>query len=152
MTSPIDGGILGRRYNRTLHGRSRYRVADVPHHNVVRLYRSPGQNDALDIFVRAGTPVKAIHGGAVTRVVEPDGRMGCVYVQLGRSITVYAHLHVKPNIKVGVTVKEGQTIGYVGKVLDDPHLHLEMAPEGRPCVGRTPAALAQAMDDAINAQ
>ena len=149
MQSPLEGGILGRRYNSTLHGRSVYRKRDVRGHNVVKGYSRPGTGDALDIFVPAGTPVRAMHSGHITRIVQPLGRLGCVYVEAKDVITIYAHLHIRELVKVGDEVEEGQLLGWVGRILNDPHLHLEVWIKGKALAERTPRALAEKINLAI---
>lgn len=147
MTSPIRGGITGRRYNRTLHGRSVHRKTDVPGHNVVLGYSRPGVGDALDVFVPAGEPVYAMHDGRINRVADRGGRLSCIYVA-GKSVTtVYAHLHIRERIKLGMLVHEGELIGWVGRKLRDPHLHLEVWMGGRALAARKPDELAGMIED-----
>lgn len=99
LLSPMPSLDLRRlRLNRTLHGRSVYRPQDVPGHNVVKGYSTPGVGDALDLFCAAGT----------------------------RWLTVYAHLHVREALRVGDVIEAGTLIGWVGRVIKDPHLHLEI--------------------------
>jgi hypothetical protein len=51
------------------------------------------------------------------------------------SRTLYAHLRDEPDVKVGENVTQGQVIGRVGTTGlapgGKPHLHFEMAPDGR---------------------
>lgn len=142
MVSPLRLGIGNRRYNRTLHGRSVYRKADVPGHNIVLGYSRPGVGDALDIFVLAGEPVIAMHGGRIDRIADRDGRLACIYVAGKGVTTVYAHLHIHEKIKLGSSVREGERIGWVGRKLNDPHLHLEVWADGKCVSARTPKELA----------
>lgn len=118
------------RVNRTLHGRSVHRKRDVRGHNVILGYSRPGTGDGVDLFAPAGTPIVAMHAGKVTRVADRDGRLSCTYLvgKKGdlRVTSVYAHLHLKDYIVVGAEVHEGQVIGYIGRELNDPHLHLEL--------------------------
>lgn len=142
MISPMRGGIVGRRYNKTLHGRSVYRTGDVPGHNVVMGYSRPGLGDALDIFIYAGEPVYAMHDGRINRIADRGGRLSCVYVA-GRGVTtVYAHLHIRERIRLGMQVHEGELIGWVGRKLRDPHLHLEMWVGGKALAAPTASLLA----------
>jgi len=142
MISPLKNGIANRRYNKTLHGRSVYRKTDVPGHNVVLGYSRPGVGDALDVFVMAGEPVFAMHGGRINRIADRDGRLACIYVAGKGVTTVYAHLHIHEKIKLGMTVREGECIGWVGRKLKDPHLHLEVWTNGKSVSARTPSQLA----------
>jgi murein DD-endopeptidase MepM/ murein hydrolase activator NlpD len=148
MTGPLNGGILGRRYNRTLHGRSVYRPKDVPGHNVILGYSRPGTGDALDIFVPAGEPVFAMHDGRVGRIADRGGRLSCIYVA-GRGVTtVYAHLHIRERIRLGMRIHEGELIGWVDRKLDDPHLHLEVWIGGKALSGRRPSKLTLSTSEA----
>jgi murein DD-endopeptidase MepM/ murein hydrolase activator NlpD len=134
---PLEGGLLGHKFNRTLHGRSRYRPANVTHHNVVHGYRTPGVYDAIDVFGRpgeviAGTPVLAMHSGTVTTVTEVGKaynqihRSDCLYITSPEYLSVYCHIHLKDGLGLGSVVQAGDVIGYVDRQLADPHLHLEL--------------------------
>jgi murein DD-endopeptidase MepM/ murein hydrolase activator NlpD len=132
--------------NSTLHGRSIPRNEDVPGHNVIKGYSAPSGRrvgDGVDLFVPAGTPVYAMHEGTIIRMAEPEGRLGCLYIEnreLG-VLTVYAHLNVKDALRVGDEVEEGQVIGHVNRQLKHPHLHLEMWVHGNAVASRTPGGL-----------
>lgn len=143
FTSPLAGVITARRLNRTLHGRSVHRKEDVPGHNVILGYSRPGIGDALDLFAAAGEPVYSMHSGRVVRVADRDGRLSCVYVSGAGITTVYAHLNIRERIKQGAVVSEGEIIGWVGKKLADPHLHLEVWVGGRSVSARKPVLLAE---------
>jgi murein DD-endopeptidase MepM/ murein hydrolase activator NlpD len=112
---------------------------------VIRGYRTPGVGDALDIFVPRGTGVRAMHGGWITRIAEPTGRLGCVYVEDHGLGSVYAHLHVAADLRLGAWVKEGTWLGWVGWILKDPHLHLELWIDGKAVSARSSAELAKKM-------
>jgi murein DD-endopeptidase MepM/ murein hydrolase activator NlpD len=133
------------RLNRTLHGRSVHRAKDVPGHNVVYGYSRRGTGDGVDLFCAAGTEVYAMHPGAVTRIADRFGKLACVYVQGAGVLTVYAHLHIKPSLNKGDIVRRGQVIGYVGRKLKDPHLHLEVIVGGEPIHGATPRHFVEAL-------
>ncbi|MEN6372299.1 MAG: M23 family metallopeptidase [Armatimonadota bacterium] len=142
MISPIKGGIVNHRYNKTLHGRSVYRKTDVPGHNVVLGYSRPGTGDGLDIFTNAGEQVFAMHGGRINRIADREGLLAGIYVAGKGVTTVYAHLHIHEKINLGTVVHEGECIGWVGRKLADPHLHLEVWIDGKSISARTPAQLA----------
>jgi len=144
MHTPLgNGGIAACRVNKTLHGRSVYRKQDVPHHNVVKGYSTPGTGDAVDLFCASGTPVYAMHDGTVSRVVDPGGRLSCLYVANAQYTTIYAHLGGIPeHLHVGDRVTSGEQIGVVGDVIADPHLHLEMWENGKAISASTPSGLA----------
>lgn len=149
LTSPLRGGVLGRRYNRTLHGRSVHRKIDVPGHNVVVGYSRPGTGDALDIFARAGEPVFAMHDGKIDRLADRDGRLSCIYVTGNATTTVYAHLHIKETVKLGMQVHKGELIGWVGRKLWDPHLHLEVWLDEKVVSAKTPELLAAQIEELV---
>lgn len=133
--------IVKKRYNRTLHGRSVYRKMSVPGHNVFMGYNARN-GDGLDIFCEAGTEVRAMHDGVIVEL-EYTGRNGRVQIKDSNDTrSMYAHIHVKPTLKIGSLIKAGQVIGYVGRVLRDPHLHLELWVEGKAISGKTPTFLA----------
>jgi murein DD-endopeptidase MepM/ murein hydrolase activator NlpD len=113
-------------------------------------YSRPGKGDALDIFELAGEPVFAMHSGKITRVADKDGLLSCVYITGGGFITVYAHLHIHDGLTPGVKVTAGQCIGWVGRKLKDPHLHLEVWSNGKALSAPTPGELAVKIDMLID--
>ena len=150
LNSPLKGGLAGRRFNRTLHGRSVHRRQDVPGHNVVLGYSRPGTGDALDVFVPAGEPVYAMHDGVVNRIADRGGRLSCIYVAGFGVTTVYAHIHIRGRIRLGTKIKAGEVIGWVDRKLNDPHLHLEVWTGGSVISGRTPSELAASISNALS--
>ena len=146
---PLDGNILVLRKNKKLHGRSVYRSKDVPGHNVVHGYNKPGTGDALDLFTCAGMPVYAMHDGRVLHVGERAGKLACVYLVGGDYFTVYAHLHIRDEVVVGAEIERGQVIGYVGKKVSDPHLHLEVWKDETALSGTTARMLAAKIKNEI---
>jgi murein DD-endopeptidase MepM/ murein hydrolase activator NlpD len=65
----------------------------------------------------------------------------------GRGVTtVYAHLHIRERIRLGMRIHEGELIGWVGRILDDPHLHLEVWMNGKSLAARRPEKVAQRID------
>lgn len=150
MISPLLGGIMGRRYNRTLHGRSVYRKADVPGHNVVMGWSKPGVGDALDVFVPAGAPVFAMHAGRINRIADRGGRLSCIYIAGKGITTVYAHLHIRERIALGMRIHEGDLIGWVGRELKDPHLHLEVWSNGHSITATNARSLATKINSLLS--
>ena len=143
MILPLKGNILARRSNRTLHGRSVYRPKDVPGHNVILGYSRPGIGDAIDLFGPAGEPVFAMHDGRIDRIADRGGRLSCIYIAGKGVTTVYAHLHIRERITLGMPIHEGEMIGWVGRVLADPHLHLEVWTGGKTLAAPTVSGLAR---------
>jgi murein DD-endopeptidase MepM/ murein hydrolase activator NlpD len=138
MKPPLPFDIRKLRVNRTLHGRSRYRKANVSGHNVFLYYSTPGKGDGLDLFCPAGTPVFAMHSGRVTRIsTSRNSRNTYVMVEGGGFYSFYAHIHAKESLKVGDSVKTGQILGWVGRILNDAHVHLEAGKGGVPVSAST---------------
>jgi len=132
LESPLPKDIRKLRVNNTLHGRSVWRKQNVRGHNVIHGYDSPGKGDGLDLFVPHGTPVRACHDGRITRIAEPLGRLGCVYVEGSKVFTAYAHLHVRECLKLRDIISAGTLLGWVnGKIIHNPHLHLEIWENGK---------------------
>jgi murein DD-endopeptidase MepM/ murein hydrolase activator NlpD len=147
LTNPLPNKLTSYRRNRTLHGRTIYRPVNVEGHNCYKGFSHPGTGDALDVFAPAGTPVKAMHAGRVTHIGEREGAKCVVYIEGVQDtvdvVTVYAHLHLKDSLHEGSAVISGLVIGYVGKLVKDPHLHLEVWIDGHSISGKTPTALAK---------
>jgi len=148
LRQPLEKKISELKYNNTLHGRSVYRKTSVPGHNVFLGYTARN-GDGLDLYTKAGSPVFAMSAGTV-EVMEPSGRNGRVLIRNTEYRIMYAHVHVvSPSIKVGATVKAGQCIGYVGRFLRAPHLHLEVWHNGMAVSGNTPKKLAENIENLI---
>ena len=83
----------------------------------------------VDFAAPQGTPVLAAGAGKV-RMAGPNGGYG-IFVRLDHTSEIgtgYAHLsRLGPGIKPGVTVRQGQVIGFVGStgMSTGPHLHYE---------------------------
>ena len=88
----------------------------------------------VDYAASTGTPIKASGDGKVTFVGRKGGYGKTVVIKHGQQYTtLYAHLNgYKRGIKRGKWVKQGQTIGYVGKtgLATGPHLHYEFRVNG----------------------
>lgn len=89
----------------------------------------------VDFRAATGTPIPAAGAGRV--VARGYNRGHGNYIKLrhnGSYETLYAHLSkfVK-NVKVGTTVRQGQTIGYAGStgMSTGPHLHYEIIKDGK---------------------
>lgn len=149
----IDGDITKCRLNNTLHGRSVYRIKDVPGHNVFRAYNSPGRGDGLDVFTSKKTPapagacVYATHTGQIVECSSANTKLAHLRlngVQNGHEIeTVYAHIKFKPGVVSGVHVLAGECIGWIGNLLADPHLHVEVWIDDVALSGKKPIDLAK---------
>ena len=89
----------------------------------------------VDFAARTGTPIRAVGDGRITHAGWKGGYGRLVEVSHGGAMkTRYAHLRrYGPGIRRGVSVKKGQTIGYVGcsGLCSGPHLHYEMWQDNR---------------------
>ena len=146
LLSPFRGlGKLTKfKVNRTLHGRSVYRKTNVRGHNVFKGYSNPGVGDAIDLFCPAGTEVYAMHSGRIT--VRGKGTLSENVFLTGvqssiEVVTVYAHIKTKDSLKSGSTVTAGQVIGWVNRLLKNPHLHLEIWIDDKVLTEGTPSKL-----------
>jgi murein DD-endopeptidase MepM/ murein hydrolase activator NlpD len=100
--------------------------------------RSGGRTHrAIDIMAPRGTPVLAISDGRIVR--KHHNRLGGKVLYLrspdGRYAFYYAHLmDYAPGIAEGVTVLQGDTLGYVGNTGNArhtaPHLHFQIIEAG----------------------
>ncbi len=90
----------------------------------------------VDYPAPVGTPVLATRGGVVAFQGVAGGYGRLIRLTHGSGFeTRYAHLQKwSPGLHVGVTVRAGQIIGYVGESgkATGPHLHYEVRLFGRP--------------------
>ncbi|KAF3981659.1 MAG: peptidoglycan DD-metalloendopeptidase family protein [Methylococcales symbiont of Hymedesmia sp. n. MRB-2018] len=88
----------------------------------------------VDYAAKTGTPIKTTGNGKITFRGRKGGYGRVVIVQHGQKYSsLYAHMSsFRKGQKVGSTVKQGQTIGYVGKsgLATGPHLHYEFRVNG----------------------
>ncbi len=88
----------------------------------------------VDYAAAIGTPVQASGDGKVIHVGTKGGYGKTIIIQhANRYTTLYGHLNgYRKGIKRGMRVKQGQTIGYVGKtgLATGPHLHYEFRVNG----------------------
>lgn len=101
----------------------------------------------VDYAAKTGTPIRAAGDGKIIFRGKKGGYGRTVIIQHGQTYTtLYAHLsrYIK-KVKKGSRVKQGQTIGYVGKsgMATGPHLHYEFRVNGvhrNPLTVKLPAA------------
>lgn len=88
----------------------------------------------VDYAAPHGTPIRATANGKIIHAGNKGGYGRTVVVQHGESYsTLFAHMsRFARGIKNGVKIKQGQTIGYVGKtgLATGPHLHYEFRING----------------------
>lgn len=86
----------------------------------------------VDYAAKRGTPVMAAGDGKVVKAAYDKYNGHHVFIQHGEKyVTKYLHF-TKRAVKRGQTVKQGQTIGYVGStgLASGPHLHYEFLVDG----------------------
>jgi len=83
-----------------------------------------------DFAAPMGTPIMASGDGIITRAKWCGGGGNCIQIKHNKTYeTVYAHMkNFAYGIRVGLRVKQGQIIGYVGSTGNStgPHLHYEV--------------------------
>tara|TARA_Y100001936_G_scaffold248273_1_gene295763 strand:- start:99 stop:1385 length:1287 start_codon:yes stop_codon:yes gene_type:complete len=88
-----------------------------------------------DFAAPMGTPIMASGDGIIKKAGWCGGGGNCIKIKHNSTYqTVYAHMSkFARGIKVGVRVKQGQTIGYVGSTgkSTGPHLHYEVIVNGK---------------------
>jgi murein DD-endopeptidase MepM/ murein hydrolase activator NlpD len=95
--------------------------------------RTGHKHEALDILAPRGTPVLAVAEGNVAKLFDSK-QGGLTVYQFDNSqqyAFYYAHLdHYAPNLKEGMLLRKGDTLGYVGTSgdapKDTPHLHFSV--------------------------
>ncbi len=96
--------------------------------NKIRVHRG------VDYAAPRGTPIKATGDGKVIYLGRKGGYGKTIILKHGEKYsTLYAHMsRYKRGLKRGQRVKQGQTIGYVGKtgLATGPHLHYEFRVNG----------------------
>lgn len=101
-------------------------------HPIVRAYR---EHHGVDYGAPTGTPVSAIADGTVTMARWNNGYGN--YVEMRHSgglVSGYGHLsRFGAGVKTGRSVRQGQTVGYVGStgMSTGPHLHFQIKQNGK---------------------
>ncbi|MDR2032921.1 MAG: M23 family metallopeptidase, partial [Azoarcus sp.] len=100
-------------------------------HPVLKNWRN---HRGVDFGAPTGTPVRATSNGAVSFIGAQRGYGNIIVLRhRGAVSTAYAHLSAfAPNLRVGDTVEQGETIGRVGATgrATGPHLHYEVRIDG----------------------
>ena len=98
------------------------------------VFKTKRPHRGVDYAASTNTPIKAAGDGRVKFAGWQNGYGNVVYIQHPSNIvTVYAHQNkIRRGLKKGQTVKQGQTIGYVGQTgwATGPHLHYEFRVNG----------------------
>jgi murein DD-endopeptidase MepM/ murein hydrolase activator NlpD len=128
LRAPVDFTRISSRFNL----RRRHPVL-----NTIRAHKG------VDYAAPHGTPVRATADGKITHAGNKGGYGRTVVIQHGESYsTLFAHMsRFARGIKRGAKIRQGQTIGYVGKtgLATGPHLHYEFRVNG---VHRNPLKIA----------
>jgi hypothetical protein len=102
-------------------------------HPISRVYR---QHQGVDYGAPSGTKVAAIADGTVTKAGRSGGYGNLVEIRhAGGLSSRYGHLSgYGPGVRSGRSIRQGQTIGYVGSTgySTGPHLHFEVRRNGKP--------------------
>jgi murein DD-endopeptidase MepM/ murein hydrolase activator NlpD len=102
-------------------------------HPISRVYR---QHQGVDYGAPTGTSVSAIADGTVTMARWNGGYGNFVQLRHSRGLgSCYGHLsRYGAGVKAGRSVRQGQTVGYVGTtgLSTGPHLHFEVRQGGKP--------------------
>ena len=119
MKTPINGARLSSRFGMRKHPISGYN----------KMHRG------TDFAAPMNTPIMASGDGIITRAKWCGGGGNCIQIKHNSTYqTIYAHMSkFARGIKVGVRVKQGQIIGFVGStgVSTGPHLHYEVIANGK---------------------
>ena len=114
MKSPINGARLSSAFGMRKHPIDGYNK----------------MHKGTDFAAPMGTPIMASGDGVITRAKWCGGGGNCIQIKHNSTYqTVYAHMkNFARGIKVGLRVKQGQIIGYVGSTGNStgPHLHYEV--------------------------
>ena len=108
----------------------------------------------VDFRASTGTPIPAAGAGRVVARSYNRGHGNYVKIRHNGSYeTLYAHMSkFAKGVNVGTTVRQGQTIGYVGStgISTGPHLHYEIIKDGvhvNPMTVKLPAISNLGKDD-----
>ena len=119
MKTPINGARLSSAYGMRKHPIDGYNK----------------MHKGTDFAAPSGTPIMASGDGVITRAKWCGGGGNCIKIKHNSTFqTVYAHMkNFARGIKVGLRVKQGQIIGYVGSTgkSTGPHLHYEVIENGK---------------------
>ena len=100
-------------------------------HPILKTWRS---HKGVDYAASKGTPIRATADGTVQHVGTKGGYGKAVIIShAGRFSTLYGHMSgYKKGLRSGKSIKQGDTIGYIGStgLATGPHLHYEFQVDG----------------------
>ena len=100
-------------------------------HPILHRFKS---HKGVDYAASTGTPIKATGNGKIAFRGRKGGYGKTIVIEHGNQYsTLYAHLSRFSKARTGKRVKQGDTIGYVGKtgLATGPHLHYEFRVNNR---------------------
>ncbi len=119
MKTPINGARLSSPYGMRKH----------PIDGFNKMHRG------TDFAAPMGTPIMASGSGIIKKAGWCGGGGNCIVIKHNSTYqTIYAHMSkFAKGMRIGVRVKQGQTIGYVGSTgkSTGPHLHYEVLINGK---------------------
>ncbi|MDA9687567.1 M23 family metallopeptidase [Candidatus Pelagibacter sp.] len=119
MKTPINGARLSSKFGMRKHPIDGYNK----------------MHKGTDFAAPVNTPIMASGDGVITRAKWCGGGGNCIKIKHNSTYqTVYAHMSkFASGIKVGIRVKQGQIIGFVGSTgkSTGPHLHYEVIENGK---------------------
>jgi len=119
MKTPINGARLS----------SKFGIRKHPIDGYNKMHRG------TDFAAPAGTPIMASGNGIIVKAQWCGGGGNCIKIKHNSIYsTIYAHMkNFASGIKVGVRIKQGKVIGYVGSTgkSTGPHLHYEVIKNGK---------------------
>jgi murein DD-endopeptidase MepM/ murein hydrolase activator NlpD len=114
LRTPVEFGRISSRFSK-----NRF-------HPILKKWRS---HKGVDYAASKGTPIRATADGTIKQVGNNGGYGKTVIIShAGRFSTLYAHMSgYKKGVRSGSSIKQGETIGYVGStgLATGPHLHYE---------------------------
>jgi murein DD-endopeptidase MepM/ murein hydrolase activator NlpD len=127
------GLISGTNTNNSVYGPNGITMKPLDKYNVSSEFGNrPSMGDfhtGIDLAAPAGSPIRAMKGGTVTKVANDPKGYGN-YVEIKHpdgSTTRYGHMSSFGNVKVGMQIGGGSVLGAVGSTgrSTGPHLHFE---------------------------
>lgn len=99
-----------------------------PHPGAFGIKRTHHTHEGIDLYVRQGTPVRAVEGGEIVAILPFTGRLAippspwwreteAVLVEGPSGVVVYGEIQSVVGRKLGYRLKPGEPVGYVVQVL-----------------------------------
>ncbi len=118
LVTPVNGARISSRFGMRRHPILGYRK----------------KHKGLDFAAPRGTPILAAGNGVISKIGYTKFNGNFIFIKHNKTYeTVYIHMSkFARNMKKGKTIRQGQTIGYVGStgMAKGPHLHYEVRKKG----------------------